>query len=91
MKSVAANIFTLSHSSKRNNIKKHWDAVNLILHKKIPNLCPTSISNKNKLITNPNQIAKIINKYYVNVAPGLVKKLPKSASNKHFSSYPKIP
>jgi len=77
MKSVTANIFTLSHSSKRIEIilKKHWDAVNLILRKKIPNLCPTSISNKNKLITDPNQIAKIINKYYVNVAPWSCEKI----------------
>ena len=72
-------------------MKKHWDAVNLILHKKKPDLSPMSILHNNKLITEPNQIADIVNKYYVNVAPELVKKLPKSKSNLTFSSYLKTP
>ena len=43
-------------------------------------MTPTSIQKNGKLITDPEQIAETINRYYVNVAPDLVKKLPKPNS-----------
>ena len=69
----------------KNNIKRHWDAVNLILHRKKRTITPTSVLKNGKLITHPAEISEIFNKYYVNVAPELVKKLPKK--NSHFSEY----
>ena len=79
------NYFKNFFENNQNNIKKHWNAVNLILSKKKKDLTPSSILKNGNLITDPEQIAETINKYYTNVAPDLVRKLPKSKSV--FSTY----
>ena len=71
----------------RNNIKKHWDAINIILSRKKVNAQPTMIVRNGKEFRDPKEIANIINQYYVNVAPDLVKKVDKQNTKKHFTEY----
>ena len=77
--------FKTFFEQNRNNIKRNWDAVNLILHRKRRALTPSSVLKNGKLITDPSEIGEIFNRYYINVAPELVKKLPKKKA--HFSDY----
>ncbi|XP_057299070.1 uncharacterized protein LOC130629748 [Hydractinia symbiolongicarpus] len=46
---------------------------------------PTTIIQNGKTLTKPCDIASAVNQYYVNVAPNLVKKLPKS--KEHFTHF----
>ena len=72
----------------RNNIKKFWSGINSFLARKNKSTFPTAITTtKGDTITDPKTIASAINSYFVNVAPDLVKKLPKSNSGKTFDNY----
>ena len=75
-------------SSCNNNIRKFWKGINNFLNNKNKdNDTPLMINKKGKPCTEPNDIASEFNSYFTNVAPSLVKKLPKQSNKKIFSDY----
>jgi len=52
-----------------------------------PSQKPITLVNNNHIIQNPNDVAKTLNKYFINVAPNLLKKLPNPKPNQSFHSY----
>ena len=78
-------------NQNKNNLKKQWHAINLLINKKRSNQSPTCILKGGTTTRDPDEIAKIINKYYVNVAPELVKKLPRKKSKLSYRDYLKPP
>ena len=75
-------------ASCTNNIKKFWKGINTFLSsKKKESEAPSLLhNNAGKSHTEPLDIANKFNSYFVNVAPNLLKKMPKQSS-KSFSDY----
>ena len=75
-------------SSCNNNIRKFWKGINNFLNaKNRENDTPLMINKKGKPCIDPYEIAAEFNSYFTNVAPSLVKKLPKQSNKKIFSDY----
>lgn len=73
--------------NNKNNLKKFWKGINNFLNRNKKQNIPTAIQNKGKTYTDPKDIAAIINSYFTNVAPELVKKLPNSSSKRNFNDF----
>ncbi len=61
----------------KNNIKKFWKNINSYLHREKSNFFPSCMNHENKCFTGPLEISQAFNKYYSEVAPSLLKKIPK--------------
>ena len=75
--------------SNKNNIKKKvsifWKGVNGYLNKTQLKSSPSMIKTECAVLTDPKEIANEFNEYFVQVAPSLVDKLPKTS--KQFFDY----
>ncbi|XP_057295756.1 uncharacterized protein LOC130624171 [Hydractinia symbiolongicarpus] len=75
-------------TSCKNNIRKFWKEVNQIINcKQVKDESPNVIISNGKTYNNPTDITEQLNSYFVNVAPSLIKKLPKQTTKRDFTSY----
>ena len=62
----------------KNDIKKFWKNINSFLGREKHNHFPNSMTCQNKVFTGPHQISERFNSYFSEVAPNLIKKIPKN-------------
>eukprot|EP00111_Clytia_hemisphaerica_P017884 TCONS_00052906-protein len=73
------NKFTQS----KNDIKKFWKNINTFLGRNKTNHYPRTMTHQDKTFTDSHQISEAFNKYFSEVAPNLLKKIPKNTTLKH--------
>jgi hypothetical protein len=87
-------------SEFKNNMKKTWENINIILNKKSKKMSlPENFYHRNSSLTDPSEIANAFNDFYVNVGPNLSQNmaassldhsnfLPPNSLNSNFFMFP---
>ena len=90
MKESKKSLFTNYFQNNLNDLKSTWEVIrNLISRKELPNVAPPNIFDNGQSLTEPQEIANVFNKYFVNVATDIQSPIRYSKNN-FYNFFPKL-
>ena len=90
MKESKKSLFTNYFQNNLNDLKSTWKVIrNLISRKELPNVAPPNIFDNGQSLTEPQEIANVLNKYFVNVATDIQSPIRYSKNN-FYNFFPKL-
>ena len=90
MKESKKSLFTNYFQNNLNDLKSTWKVIrNLISRKELPNVAPRNIFDNGQSLTEPQEIANVLNKYFVNVATDIQSPIRYSKNN-FYNFFPKL-
>ena len=90
MKESKKSLFTNYFQNNLNDLKSTWKVIrNLISQKELPNVAPPNIFDNGQSLTEPQEIANVFNKYFVNVATDIQSPIRYSKNN-FYNFFPKL-
>ena len=76
LKTAERNYYKNKLETNKNNLRKVWDTLNLVINKKIRTKRCSTFKYEDSEIDNEEKIAQLFNKYFINVPRNLYKSIP---------------